>query len=200
MSDNNPSGKAESHFRNVQVLERREGNRRPVVDRGGGARVEPTTPTSVPVFLHDYYGPGRHAKIVSTAAKDFSAQSGPLRQEPPLTGPESRVVEVEKVEFPELLAPIDDLAPATIITSPARGVAAKLSEGTLVVRGTTTDNTRTVRVVVNGSEAKDVDYNFHQWEVTLRGLKPGPIELVAHAEDAAGNVEANVHKLSITVE
>jgi hypothetical protein len=184
------------------VLKRREGNRRPVVDRGGGAQVEPTTASSVPVILHDYYGPGRHAKIVSTHAKDFAAleRQGTLRKEPPLTGEDSRVSEVTNVEFPAILDPVDDLPPATIITSPVRGVTARRSGGKLVVRGTTTDNVGTRRVVVNGVEARDVDYNFHQWEATLEGVKPGEIELQAHAEDTAGNVESNVHKLTVTVE
>ncbi|MFT5522575.1 MAG: hypothetical protein ACI9HK_000519, partial [Pirellulaceae bacterium] len=71
ISDNNPSGKAESHFRNVKIEKRSDDNRRALVDRGGGSVVKPTSPTSVPVYLHDYFGSGRHAKILSTAAPDF---------------------------------------------------------------------------------------------------------------------------------
>jgi hypothetical protein len=200
MSDNNPSGKAASHFRNVQLIDRRDRNRRALVDRGGGAEIDPETPTSVPVFLHDYFGPGRHAKVVSTAAQDFSKQDQAYRQEKPLTGEESRVSEVRNVTFPTLLEPVDDTPPATIITSPASAMTVKREGESLIVRGTTTDNVRTKRVWVNGVEARDSDYNFHRWEVTLSGVKPGPLDLVAHAEDEAGNIEINRHKLSVVVE
>ncbi|RIK83764.1 MAG: hypothetical protein DCC68_02990 [Planctomycetota bacterium] len=200
MSDNNPSGTAESHFRNVRV-ERREGRRqKALVDRGGGAEVDPQTPTSVPVFLHDYFGPGKHAKIVSTAAGDFPKDSQEFRREPPLTGEESRVAEVKDVAFPKLLDPVDDAPPATIITYPPRGVSAKRDGNRLLVRGTTTDNVRTKRVVVNGVAARDVDYNFHQWEAVLENVSPGEVTIEAHAEDAAGNVERNAHRLVIAVE
>lgn len=200
MSDNNPSGRAESHFRNVRV-ERHEGRRqKALVDRGGGAVVEPETPSSVPVYLHDYFGPGRHAKILSTAARDFPADSKEYRSEPPLTGDESRVAEVHDVEFPKLLDPIDDEPPATIITYPPRGVAAKREGDRLVIRGTTTDNVQTKRVVVNGVEARDIDYNFHQWEAVLDNVPAGELTIEAHAEDAAGNVEKSGHRLVVMVE
>lgn len=200
MSDNNPSGKAESHFRNVQLIDRRDRNRRALLDRGGGAVVEPETPTGVPVFLHDHFGPGRHAKIVSTASHDFPKQDAGYRQEKPLTGDESRVTEVRNIEFPTVLDPVDDTPPATIITSPVHGLAAKRDGDMLIVRGTTTDNGRTKRVWVNGALARDTDYNFHQWEVKLRQVKPGSLAIEAYAEDESGNVEANRHKLSVVVE
>jgi hypothetical protein len=200
MSDNNPSGAAESHFRNVRV-ERREGRRqKALVDRGGGAEVDPETPTSVPVVLHDYFGPGRHAKVLSTAAGDFPKDSQKFRREAPLTGEEARVKEVKDVAFPKLLDPIDDTPPATIITYPPRGIAAKRDGNRLIVRGTTTDNVRTKRVVVNGVEARDVDYNYHQWEAVLENVSPGEVTITAHAEDAAGNVERHAHRLLIIVE
>ncbi|MEX0586061.1 MAG: hypothetical protein WD176_05430, partial [Pirellulales bacterium] len=205
MSDNNPSGAAESHFRNVRVERHERGKNRAVVDRGGGAEVDPETPTSVPVYLHDHFGPGRHAKIVSTHARDFSKGDASYRTEEPLTGEDSRVAEVRDVAFPTLLEPVDDMPPATAITFPPRGIVAKRQGDTLVVRGTTTDNVRTKKVIVGGEnissvEARDVDFNFHQWEATLTGVKPGRLELEAYAEDAAGNVETHRHKLTIEVE
>ena len=199
MSDNNPTGKAETHMRNVRVVDR-QADRRALVDRGGGAVVEPETPRSVPVFLHDYYGPGKHAKVMSTQAKDFTAQSEIYRAEPPLTGKESRVTEVTGIGFPELLQPIDDEPPATIVTYPEKEVKAKLQGKRLVVRGTTTDNVATRRVVVNGVEAKSVDFNFHQWEAVLENISPGPLDLEAFAEDEAGNVERHKHRLTVIVE
>src|SRR5262245_58009275 len=70
MSDDNPSGKAVSHFRNVKVIRQQPSDQRPVVNLGGGSRVTPKTPQGVPVYLHDWYGPGRHAKVMATNAKD----------------------------------------------------------------------------------------------------------------------------------
>ena len=199
MSDNNPSGTAETHLRNVRVVDR-ETEKRTLVDRGGGSQVEPKTPQSVPVYLHDYFGPGKHAKVMSTHAKDFTAQQASYREDTPLTGRDSRVTEVTNVEFPKLLQPVDDDPPATIITFPEREVVAKLKGKQLLVKGTTTDNIRTKRVIVNGVEAKSTDYNFHQWEVVLDNVKPGPLELVAHAVDEAGNVEVHKHHLTVNVE
>jgi hypothetical protein len=200
MSDNNPSGTAESHFRNVRV-ERRDGRRqKALVDRGGGAEVDPETATSVPVILHDHFGSGRHAKVMSTAARDFPKGSQEYRREAPLTGEESRVKEVKDVAFPKLLDPVDDTPPATIITYPPRGIATKREGNRLIVRGTTTDNSRTKRVIVNGVEAHDVDYNFHQWEAVLENVLPGEVTIVAHAEDVAGNVERHAHRLTVSVE
>jgi hypothetical protein len=205
MSDNNPTGKAESHFRNVKIENRRDADRRAdrqraLADRGGGAEIEPKTPTSVPVYLHDYFGPGRHAKIVSTHAKDFSQADKSYRDERPLTGRDSRVAEVQDVPFPKLLDPVDDLPPASIVSWPRVGHAARLEGGALVVRGTTTDNGRVKRVVVNGVEAHSTDYDFTQWEARLSGVKPGKLTLEAHAEDESGNAEITRHRLTIDVQ
>jgi hypothetical protein len=53
MSDNNPAGTAESHFRNVVLIDRNDKGRRALVDRGGGTRTPPLSEHGVPVFLHD---------------------------------------------------------------------------------------------------------------------------------------------------
>jgi hypothetical protein len=199
ISDNNPSGKAESHFRNVKLEDRADDSRRALVDRGGGSVVAPTTPSSVPVYIHDYFGSGRHAKIVSTAAQDFDANDSRFREERPLTGRDSRVAEVANIGFPQVLDPVDDLPPASIIVYPANGATVQAKDGALFVRGATTDNGRTKRVVVNGVEAEDVDYNFHAWQARLSGVKPGPIKITAYGEDAAGNKEITAHSITVTV-
>src|SRR5262249_727573 len=59
ISDDNPTGKAVSHFRNLKVNRQDGANRRPVVNTGGGAHVTPRTAQGVPIYLHDYYGPNR---------------------------------------------------------------------------------------------------------------------------------------------
>jgi hypothetical protein len=190
ISDDNPTGKAESHFKNVKVIDRRDNNRRALINLGGGPRPTPKTPKGVPIYLHDYYGENRHAKVVSTRAKDLINDGNKYSEEPPLTGDESRVAEVRDVEFPKLLDPVDDLPPATVITHIRR-----IKDGKLLVRGTTSDNGKVKRVVVNGKEARAVTGNFAEWEVVLDAKGIGKIS--AHAEDAAGNVEKRPHVLII---
>ena len=155
--------------------------------------------SSVPVFLHHYYGKGKHAKVVSTRSNDWDEQKQGYREDPPLTGDESRVKAVTDVEFPKLLDPTDDLPPATIITWPREGLMAKLEDGVLVVRGTTTDNVATRRVMVNGVKARDVDCGYHQWEARLPGVEPGMLTVVAHAVDRAGNEERTAHRISVHI-
>ncbi len=186
ISDDNPTGKGVSHFRNVQVAQRLDRNKRALINLGGGPRPQPKTPQGVPIYVHDYFGPGRHAKVVSTRAKDLIGDGNSYRDEPPLTGDESRVAEVRDVEFPKLLDPVDDLPPITVITHVERSAA-----GSIRVRGTTSDNGTVKRVRVNGREAKALAANFSEWEITLEVGKGQ--ELHAHAEDAAGNVEPRPH-------
>jgi hypothetical protein len=193
LSDDNPTGKAVSHFRNVKVLRRDPKNpRRPVVNTGGGLHVAPTTAHGVPVYLHDWYGPGRHAKVAATNAKDYGADRLKYRAEEPLTGHESRVTEVKNIEFPKLLDPVDDLPPATVITH-----ARRLDGNKVLVRGTTSDNGTVKRVLVNGKPARPVAANFAEWEITLEGVPKGGLKVQAHGEDAAGNVEKRPHLLVI---
>lgn len=199
ISANNVTEKAESHFRNVKVLDRKDQGRRALVNLGGGPRLTPETKTGVPVYIHDYYGKGLHAKVVSTRANDWKDDGRDYREDPPLTGDESRVARVKNLSFPELLNPVDDLPPATIITWPREGLEATTQDGTLIVRGTTTDNVATQRVLVNGIEVEDVDYNFHQWKIRLTQVKPGKLTLNAHGIDEAGNVEKTGHTVTIDV-
>ena len=96
-----------------------------------------------------------------------------------------------EAEFPGALQPVDDLPPATIITQ-----TLEQKDGSLRVRGTTTDNGTVKRVVVNGREAKPLRENFAEWEVTLTKTEAGT-KLTAHAEDTAGNVEPRPHGLTL---
>src|SRR4029079_15851743 len=91
-----------------------------VVHAGGWCRSYPFLEQGVPYFVYYYYGPGRHAKIVSTAAKDLMKDGNKYHEEPPLTGDESVVAEVTDGQFPQLLHPVDDLPPATVITETTR--------------------------------------------------------------------------------
>ncbi len=189
ISDDNPSGKAESHFRNLKIQRAEPGNRRPVVDTGGGAHVDPHTARGVPVYVHDYYGPDRDAKIVATNAKDFGRDGLTYRDEMPLTGHEARIAHVDHLEFPQLLDPVDDLPPVTVITQVRR-------EGDrAIVSGVTSDNGPVKRVVVNGQEARAIGDNFSRWEIAISLVARHDAGIAAHAEDAVGNIEPRAHVL-----
>jgi hypothetical protein len=192
ISDDNPTGLAVSHFRNVKLLEWSGSKHRALVNLGGGPRPTPKTPKGVPIFIHDYFGPGRDAKVVSTKTHELQDDGLPYRDVPLLTGDESRAAEVHDVAFPTLLDPVDDLPPATVITQVGR-----LEGGRLVVRGTASDNGEVKRVRVNGQEARAVASNFAEWEAVLTGVHPGTVKLVAAAEDAAGNVEKTPHVVQV---
>ena len=174
-----PTGIAESHFRNVEVIDNKGAEKRALVNLGGGPRPTPKTPKGVPVFMHDWFGAGQHAKIASTKAKDLLADGNVYVEEVGLTGDESRVARVSNVTFPKLLDPIDDLPSATVITSITKNA------DKLIVRGVTSDNGLVKRVLVNGIEAKATRDNFAEWETVV----PMSDRVTAHAEDAAANVE-----------
>ena len=87
------------------------------------------------------------------------------------------------------LSPVDDLPPATVIT----GVSSKDcadSAGRIVVRGSCCDDYTVKRVVVNNREARPTRANFLEWEVEIDAPRG---EIVAFAEDQAGNVEKTPH-------
>jgi hypothetical protein len=191
LSDDNPTGKAISHFRNLNVVRQDRTNQRPVVDTGGDLHVTPQTAHGVPVYLHDYFGPDRDAKIVATNAKDFGDDDEKYRDDSPLTGHESRVAEVHGVEFPQLLDPVDDLPPLTVVTHASR------RGKSLLITGTTSDNGTVKRVVVNGREARATRQNFAEWEITIDHAPRGELRLEARAEDAAGNIESRPHVLTV---
>jgi RNA polymerase sigma factor (sigma-70 family) len=194
-----------AHFRNVKQEGRRDGpyGQRALVYTSPVVSILPKEPQDVtPVYLHDHYGSGRHAKVVWAHSKDFANDGLKYHEEKPLTrhAPTSyvkgdtAVAEVSNVEFPKLLDPVDDLPPTTVITH-----VHKAADGKLTVRGSTADNGTVKRVLVNGSEAKATAANFSEWEITLENLSSGSLKLEAHAEDEAGNVEKRPHVLMVNV-
>ena len=189
MSDNNLSGVAASHFRNVTWSD--NGGKRPIFNRGGSVRADPFLEQGVPYFVYDYYGPGRHAKIVSTAAKDLMNDGNKYKPEPPLTGDESVVAEVTDVSMPQLLFPTDDVPPATIVTQAVR------DGKQLRVTGISHDDGEITKIIVNGTEANVVTHvaGVVDWTVTLVVPKDGKIS--AHAVDASGNIEQTAHILTL---
>lgn len=189
MSDNNLTGRAESHFRNVSWPQ--GSARRPIFNRGGSVRVPPILDRGVPYFVHDYFGPGRHAKIVSTAALDLLHDGHEYRSDPPLTGDESAVAEVTDVEWPTLLDPVDDVPPATIILA-VRAVGERLH-----VRGVSHDNGEIAAIRVNGQPAEVLarQAGVADWQVLVD--RPKDHQLLAAAVDEAGNQEQTGHRLRL---
>jgi hypothetical protein len=96
-------------------------------------------------------------------------------------------------DFPGPLAPVDDRPPATVVTH-VRRVSAGLE-----VKGTTSDDGTVAKVEENGRPTTATRPNFAEWVVVLPDAKPGPIELVARSEDAAGNAEVRPHTLTVVV-
>ena len=192
ISDDNDTGRAETHFRHVETVNWKDNSKeKAIVNLGGGPRPPPKFEKGVPIILHDWYGPGRHAQVVSIKSPEYRDHPEAYRSEPPLTGDESRVTEVANIDFPQPLTPVDDLPPATVITHVTP------REGKLVVQGTCSDNGTVKRVLVNGQEAQATSDNLATWEITLdRGSLS---ELKAHGEDAAGNVEQLVHTRSLAL-
>lgn len=180
-----PKAGVSGHFRNVSWpgSESRQGK---VVDLGGGPRNDKLE-NSVAYYFHGYPAAGELTKVVSV--KFPAAMSGGDYQSvDKFTGKDVRAAKTAPVAFPQLLAPVDDLPPATVITS-----ARKQTDGKVLVRGVTQDNGEVAEVTVNGQKAKLVSQHagVADWEVTLTATK----EVSAAARDKAGNTERNGHKL-----
>jgi hypothetical protein len=180
VSQHSPTGKAAAHFRAVEFRDNKKYVPSYVDTTANGQPKDAPPDDLIPYYFHDWYGPGRTAKLL-TAQMAEKANDGLVYAEgpAPFAGKHMRSAEARDVEFPELLSPVDDLPPATVITSVSNGI----------VRGTTSDNGVVKRVLVNGREAKATAPNFAEWEIALDGATA----VEAWAEDAAGNVEANRH-------
>lgn len=189
ISDHNPTGAAETHMRNVKTTNWSDGSKsKAVVNLGGGPRPEPKTEKGVPVYMHDWFGPGRTAMVVSVKSGEYKQAPDRYREEAPLTGNQSRVSEVKDVAFPKPLDPIDDLPPTTVITRVAR------TANGWTITGTAADNGTIRSVKVNGKEAKATSPNFAEWQIELLASES---TLKAYAEDEAGNVEKLEHVVQV---
>lgn len=189
ISDDNMTGKAVSHFRNVKLANWTDNNReKALVNLGGGPRPQPKTDKGVPIYVHDWFGPGKTAMVVSTRSPEYKAHPNDFHSEKDLTGDESRASETTSVEFPTPVTPVDDLPPATVITS-VRKVGGKL-----LVSGSCTDNGTVKQVLVSGQKAMGTSPNWATWEIELDAAATKSIS--AHAEDDAGNVEKLAHEIN----
>ena len=190
ISDDNDTGHAVSHFRHVEVRNWTDNSKqKAIINLGGGPRPQPQFEKGVPITLHDWFGPGRHAQVISIRSPEYKAHPDAYRAEPPLTGDESRVTDVSDIDFPQLLDPIDDLPPSTVI------LLVTPREGQLLVQGTCSDNNAVKRVLVNGQAARATTDNFATWEITLE--RSDLSEIIAHGEDEDGNVEQLSHTLTL---
>jgi hypothetical protein len=160
-------------------------------NRGVGPRVAPIT-KGVPIYVHDHFGPGRHAKVITSTAKDLMEDGNEYKPMPPFTGREARVAEVENISWPELLNPVDDLPPATVITT------VREEGDTLLVEGISHDNGTIARITVNGQAADVVSHQSGvvDWKITLK--TPADRKLAASAADEAGNEERQTaHRIAL---
>ena len=121
----------------------------------------------MPVFIHDYFGPGRDAKVVSTKTHELHEDGLDYKEVPLLTGDESRAAEVHGVAFP---------AAARSGGRPAAGhrrlpQVSRTKDGKLRVRGVASDDGVIRKVVVNGLPATATAANFAEWEIVLDDVK-----------------------------
>lgn len=184
MTDNDLSGEAECHFRNVTV---RGGDaRRPVFNRGGSARSDRLTASGVTYVLHDHFGAGRDARLVALEKERTEESPRDSGKTSPMIGPDVVIKEAGDVEFPVLLHPVDDEPPATAVLS------VRKEKQQWVVRGISHDNGEVAKVMVNGQDAQlqRTTAGVVDWEIHLAKR---PAKLMALAVDAAGNQEKTPH-------
>jgi hypothetical protein len=192
LSENNPTGKGEAHFRDVRVVKRRGPGwtLTGLFDYRETYSDHTQTWTGVPAYFHDYFGPGKAAKVLSVKSEEVRAGGGKFREVPGLTSKLTRAAEAD-VAFPKVLDPIDDLPPTTVITRMRKDGT------TLVVRGTTADNGTVKQVLVNGRPARALAPNFAEWEAVLELTSGAVKEVKAEATDAAGNKEPRPHVVAV---
>jgi G8 domain len=180
MACTSPTPGQAGHFRNL-VIKNSVSRSAQVVDLGGGPRNKHLE-NPVSYYFHDYPTSGRVTRVVSARFPDAMADADYHTIEG-FTGKDVRAAEVTGVAFPTLLTPVDDLPPATLITSVRR-------EGRrLLVRGVAEDNGEVAGVTVNGRAARLLESHagVTDWEIRVEAPKDGTLR--ATATDRAGNRE-----------
>ncbi|MDB5300660.1 MAG: hypothetical protein JWO87_2323 [Phycisphaerales bacterium] len=168
------------HFRNV-IFKNSISHDSNVVDLGGGPRNDKLE-NGVVYYFHDMPQQGQALKVVSVHFPQLM-NDGEYKQLPGFTGPDVKAAAVAPVPFPTLLTPVDDLPPATIITTVRR------SGDKLLVRGVSQDDGEIASVSVNGEPARITASHsgVADWEITLEAAGVKTID--AKTTDKAGNVE-----------
>jgi hypothetical protein len=173
------------HFRGITLNNSKSNGG--MIDFGGGPRTNKVEPAAS-YYFYDTPKPGVTMRVASGRFSGV-AKDAAYRSIDRLTGGDARAIEVSRIPFPELLAPVDDLPPATLITSIR-------SEGTRrIVRGVSHDNGEIASVTVNGRAATITGQQagVADWTITLD--TPASGRVVATATDKAGNVELLPHEL-----
>jgi hypothetical protein len=185
MSITSPKPNQSGHFKNLIVKNSKSHNN--IVDLGGGPRNEHIQ-NGIAYYFHDYPAPGETTKVVSPKNPEMmkDAEYQPIKD---FTGKDVRATIVRGVEFPQLLSPVDDLPPATMIRSVHK------AGGKLTVTGVSEDNGEIAGVTVNGQAATIISFNagIAQWQAEIATPKDG--QITAGATDRAGNIEKTVHHL-----
>jgi hypothetical protein len=170
-----------AHFRNI------------VVKDSEAVMVDDTVPGpgrnllhGITYYFHDPLQKGQATKVVSVKYPELMTD-GDYQSLEGFTGTNARAIQVKNVEFPALLDPVDDLPPASLITS------VRLSGGKIHVRGVSHDNGVLDSVTVNGAKAAILSAvaGVVDWEITLD--RPGNGRLEARSRDKDGNVEKVTH-------
>jgi G8 domain len=178
------------HFRNV-ILKNSQSSYGKVVDLGGGPRNEHLQ-NAVAYYFHDYFGPGRVTKVMSTKFIDALTDAG-YRPIEGFTGKDVRAADVTGMVFPTLLEAVDDLPPSTMITS------VQSVKGRLLVKGVSQDNGEVASVRVNGRPAKFISSHAGvvDWEILLEQRGGRTTQVTAKAVDRAGNEEKTSHSVEL---
>jgi hypothetical protein len=182
-----PHAGVAGHFRGLTITNSvsRYGK---VVDLGGGPRNDKLQ-NPVAYYFHDYPTEGHVTKVVSAKFADEMSAAA-YRPVDGFTGKDVRAAEVQRAEFPILLEPMDDLPPATMITS------VQTMKGKLLVRGLTQDNGEVASVTVNERPARvtSTHSGVVNWEISLDFPRAASArKILARAVDRAGNAEKTGH-------
>jgi len=182
---NGPKAGLSGHFRGVTVTNSK--SNAGVVDFGGGPRTS-RIDNPVSYYFHDTPAAGKVTRVANVKVLDAMKDSD-YRGVIGWTGGDARAAEVKDVAFPQLLAPVDDLPPATLITG-IKAVGTKR-----IVRGVSHDNGEVAAVSVNGQPAKITAQHagVADWIITLDAAADGGY--LAKATDRAGNTELVPHDL-----
>jgi hypothetical protein len=181
------SGQA-GHFRNL-VLQNNVARQGKVVDLGGGPRNDKLQ-NPVAYYFHDLFRSNSVTKVMSGRFLDRTPDKS-YRSIDDFTGKDVRAADVTGVAFPQLLDPIDDLPPATMITS------VRQAKDKLIVRGVSHDNGEIESVLVNGQPAAILraQAGVADWEISFDLGSSKILKLAAKAADAAGNAEKTGHTI-----
>ena len=174
------------HFRNISVqncLPSGSG----IVDFGGGPRTNKLD-NPVSYFFHDSPTSGTTTQVASVRIPSVAGDAL-YKSVVNWSGPEARVVSIKEFPFPDLLAPVDDLPPATLVTSIESHGAKR------IVRGVSHDNGEVQLVTVNGLPARITVQHagVADWVISLE--LPADGQLIAQSSDGEGNVELTPHAI-----